>query len=94
MKFSDIQFKPHPSGIGGRQGLVFFPNGYGASIVGGAPGLYGNGITTFEVAVIHGSKEGFSLVYDTHITDDVLGYQSKDEVSEVLNLIEQLPPRN
>ena len=30
--FKDIEFKPHPMGKG-YHGLIFFPNGYGVSVV-------------------------------------------------------------
>ena len=35
-----------------NQYVVKFPNGYGASVVGGALGLYGDGVHSFEVAVL------------------------------------------
>lgn len=99
MTFNDLKFEPHDvakESIGSRfenryknavQARVDFPNGYGASIIGGADGFYGDGVETFEVAVFaHGH-----LCYTTPITDDVLGWQSKEDVSRVLQEIESLP---
>ncbi|AWN05249.1 hypothetical protein SEA_IBANTIK_25 [Streptomyces phage Ibantik] len=71
---------------GGHQLKVKFTNGYGASVVrhtfsyGGDEGL-------FEVAVIN---EKGHLDYSTHITDDVLGRLSEEEVLEILKDISDL----
>ena len=69
-----------------HQYVVGFPNGYGASIVGGASGLYGDGVHSFEVAVL---KHG-QVCYDTPITNDVMGYQTEEEVTDILRQIETL----
>jgi hypothetical protein len=83
--FKDLEFKEHPihDGVVSR---IHFENGYGASVVrheysyGGKDGLY-------ELAVL--SNEG-ELTYDTPITDDVLGYLTTNEVTEILIKIQQL----
>jgi hypothetical protein len=69
---------------------IAFDNGYTASIIcldiyskGGEEGL-------FEVAIIHNDE----LVYDTPITNNVIGHLSFFEIAEVLNKIKNLPPRN
>ena len=64
-----------------------FPNGYGVSVVFG-PGSYGADEGKFELAVL---KNGF-LCYDSGITDDVIGYLEVDQVSDVMNKVEQLEP--
>lgn len=69
-----------------NQYVVEFPNGYGASVVGGALGLYGDGVHSFEVAVL---KNG-QVCYDTPITNDVMGYQTEEEVTDILRQIETL----
>lgn len=79
----------------GEQHLVRFPNGYGASVVRG-PYTYGGSEGLYEVGVIvHDPRDraAHSLTYDTPITDDVLGWQSLDEVAEVLLRISRLPSR-
>lgn len=90
MKFSDLDFHPHfnypDSGIAARH---FFPNGYGVSIV-KFPGSYGAELGLYELAVLKGVKEDWGICYDTEITDDVIGYLSEDEVSEVLMQVKNL----
>ena len=63
-----------------NQYVVEFPNGYGAF------GLYGDGVHSFEVAVL---KNG-QVCYDTPITNDVMGYQTEEEVTDILRQIEML----
>jgi len=83
--FKDLEFKEHPINDGVVSRIVF-ENGYGASVVrheysyGGKDGLY-------ELAVL--SNEG-ELTYDTPITNDVLGYLTDKDVTEVLIKIQQL----
>ena len=73
---------------GGRDGEQWkfeFDNKYGASVVkcdysyGGKEGL-------FELSVLYDDD----LCYSTPITDDVIGYLTDDEVSALLDRIEQL----
>ena len=74
---------------GGTQKIFEFANGYGASVVshnysyGGISGLW-------ELAVL--DQDG-DLVYDTPVTDDVLGYLSEEEVEKHLQAIAALPKR-
>jgi hypothetical protein len=87
--FVDLEFKPHPNWKDGIQARVNFPNGYGASVVRGAYS-YGGPAGLYELAVITADGE---LVYDTPITDDVLGWLSEDSVTKALAEIEALPQR-
>ena len=69
--FENLGFKPHKVVPGGVQATGNFPiNGKWYSIVGGGVGLYGDGVTTFEVW-----GDGM---------DDPIGYLTKDEVEEWL----------
>ena len=83
--FKDLEFKEHPINDGVVSRIVF-ENGYGASVVrheysyGGKDGLY-------ELAVLNTDGE---LAYDTPITNDVLGYLTDKDVTEVLIKIQQL----
>jgi hypothetical protein len=83
--FKELEFKDLDSFYNGVQCIINFENGYGASIVkhdysyGGKDGLY-------ELAVL--KSDG--ITYDTPITDDVLGYLTPNEVTEVLIKIQQL----
>lgn len=86
MKFGtyDTQVRIHP--IGGRQYTIDFSNGYGASIICGHSAYHCDD-GTYEVAV---TKHG-DLCYTSGITDDVLGYQTPDDVADLLATIERLP---
>jgi hypothetical protein len=67
--FDDLEFKIHPTmGYKSKQATMNFRGSGWISVVGG-PSAYGDGVTTFEV---------MSSLTD----DDVLGYLSKDEVTE------------
>ena len=71
----------------GMQLLFRFDNNFGLSVICHSFS-YGNKEETFEVAVIKFSSNGtWNLTYDTPITDDVLGYQSKEDV---ISLIEKV----
>ena len=62
-----------------------FANGYGASVIKG-PHTYGGKNGLWELAVL---KES-SLCYTTHITDDVLGHLSWEDVENTLDEIKNL----
>jgi hypothetical protein len=84
--FNDLKFKPHPH-VDGVISRIQFDNGYGASVVkhdfsyGGKDGLY-------ELAVIDTKGD---LTYSTPVTSDVEGYLSEDDVTKLLEQIQQLP---
>lgn len=77
--------------MGGRQARIAFPNGYEASIVCHA-GSYGGNEGLWELAVCDAKTE--EIVYDTPITDDVIGRMTEAEVSETLARIAALSGRN
>jgi hypothetical protein len=87
MKFSDLQFERHTNypdtGIAARH---FFENGYGVSVV-RFPGSYGSEEGLYEVAILQGVAENWNICYDTVLTDDVLGYQSEEEVEVLLYFV-------
>lgn len=87
--FKDLEFKKHPNHSGGVQAVIFFPNGYGASVI-KSPYSYGGDEGLYELAVIAGNKESFMLTYSTPVTDDVLGHLSSDQVTDLLKQIEAL----
>jgi hypothetical protein len=84
--FKDLEFKPHPNHMGGVQAIAEFDNGFGASIV-KTPYTYGGKDGLYELAVLN--TDGH-LTYDTPITNDVLGYLTEQDVTEVLIKIQQL----
>lgn len=105
MKFGkyDVDERQHPvakeGGGTGVQCLIFFPNGYGASIVRfriNTPfstmpvGSYGIEHGFWELAILKGDESDWSLTYDTPISEDVIGHLNEDEVAEYLEQIESL----
>ena len=90
MGFNDLRFVAKEHGLGGSQAIVFFPNGYGVSIITGY-GAYGGDKGLYEIAVLKGTEGKSSLCYDTPITDDVIGHLSPNDVTDYLKKIESLP---
>ena len=83
--FQELEFQLHPMGMG-KQCIVQYSNGYGASIVQG-PHTYGGKDGLYELAVF--GKDG-EITYDTPITNDVIGYLSEAEVEKTLLDIKNL----
>lgn len=81
--FDDLVFKRHPNTwmIGAVQAVLTFDNNQWVSIVGGGNGLYGDGVTTFEL--------GFELP-DGSI--DVMGWLSKEEITLEMFKIQKKEP--
>jgi len=74
------------------QNVFHFDNNYGASVVmhdfsyGGKEGL-------FELAVIqYMDTGGWAITYDTHLTNDVIGWLDEAAVATHLLEIYELPP--
>ena len=92
--FVPCEVKRHMYDTDGIQELFFFPNGYGTSVVRSPMISYGGKEGLLELCVLKGSYEDWHLTYDTPITDDVLGYLSKDDVENLLEQISNLDPVN
>jgi hypothetical protein len=90
MKFTDLQFNSHPNYPDtGVQAKHFFDNGYGVSVV-SFPGSYGFRDGLYESAVLKKTEEDWHICYDSVVADDVLGYQTEEEVEVLLYEIENL----
>ena len=86
-KFENLEFDkltdPFMSGVRSR---MMFENGFGVSVVshtysyGGKDGL-------FEIAVLDGDGD---LTYNTPVTNDVVGYLNPDEVTEIMEQVQNL----
>jgi len=78
--------KQLPLFVNGEGKIYEFENGYGASIIchqysyGGNEGL-------LELAVL---KDG-DLCFDTPVTDDVVGYLTTEQATDILEEIKSLP---
>jgi hypothetical protein len=83
--FDDLVFKSHPMGRGAVQARMDLGNDIEVSVVGG-PGLYGNGTTSFEVAAFYKTLGKF-VPFEN---DDVSGWNSKEEVTKIINRLENL----
>jgi len=86
-KFEDLDFIKLDDGfMKGVKCRMTFENGYGVSVVshtysyGGKDGL-------FEIAVL--DKDG-NLTYDTPVTNDVIGYLTEEDVTDVLKQVQEL----
>ena len=87
MKLQDLEFESRPE-VRGKRAKVMFPNGYGASVIMGDL-TYGGPKGLWEVAVTDGER----VVYDTPISDDVVGHCTEQDVNRLLAEIEALPKR-
>jgi hypothetical protein len=84
--FDDLVFRPHAIGRGAVQARLDLGNDIEVSVVGG-PGLYGDGKTSFEVAAFYKTLGKFVPMPGG---DDVSGYNSKEEVTKIINYLENL----
>lgn len=89
MTFDDLEFGPRTVGLSGVQAVVFFDNGYGASVIRGT-GSYGVGDDLYELAVVKGDGDSWDLCYTTGITNDVIGHLSEKAITNLLQEIEAL----
>ena len=80
--FDDLEFYSHLNIPGGTYARLEFPhNKYGVSVVSGSCTHSGGG--TYEVAILYDG----SITYNTPLTHDVLGYQDKEDINEILAII-------
>ena len=79
----------------GETAFHIFPNHYGVSVVRGH-GTKGAEKGLYELAVIHmGPDDDWSeIVYDTPITNDVIGYLTPDDITDIMQQVSELPLRN
>jgi hypothetical protein len=77
--FDDLVFQPHPNGLNGKQARLDLNNGRSVSVVFG-PGLYGDGVETFEIAAFDSSGKFIRLGE----YDDVLGWRTAAEITEIM----------
>ena len=86
--FKDLKFKPL-KGSSGIHARLDFNNNYGVSVI-QEEYSYTNNQEEYELAVM---KNG-DICYDTPITDNVLRYLSKEEVTKYMIEIQELPISN
>lgn len=85
--FKDLKFEEHPAaGYGfSTQAIMDFDNNYGLSVITGS-GAYTSSEKPYEVAIMYNGK----LTYTSGITDDVIRYQTADDVSEIMKRVQEL----
>ena len=85
---NEVDVQGFASQIMREQALITFTNGYSASVIRGL-GTYGSRDGLWEVAVLYGE----AIVYDTPVTNNVIGHLDSDGVTRTLAQIAALPPR-
>jgi hypothetical protein len=81
MKDGDIidkHLKPHPMGVG-VMARIPLSDSLSLSVVGGAPGLYGDGVDTFEIAIT-----GPNGLLDLPNGDQVCGYVEREKILQFI----------
>jgi len=85
--FQDLPFDSMNDGFMiGKKARMHFDNGYGVSVVshnhsyGGRDGLY-------EVGVLDSDNQ---LTYETSVTNDVLGYLTEEDVTDIMKRVQEL----
>jgi hypothetical protein len=87
--FDDLVFNQHPNPgyqPGAVQAVLTLDNNVEVSVVGGDR-LYGDGVETFEIAAFDSLGKFIKLGLD----DDVLGWQSAAEITEIMAKLQQYP---
>jgi hypothetical protein len=84
--FDDLVFKPTFFIRNGVQAKLDLGNDIEVSVVGG-DGVYGDGVTTFEVAAFYKTLDKFVPFEDG---DNVSGWNTKEEVTKIINRLENL----
>lgn len=80
--------RPHRNGMEGARQTVLSDGKVTASIVGGTKGLYGDFENDFELALLDDETKNFvTRYYVPEANDDVLAYQSPEQVETLLNNI-------
>lgn len=87
MNIGDLKFKEHPYALGGTIAKHTFENGFGISVVTGDM-FYTRSDSPYEIAIT--DKNG--ITYNTHITDDVIGYLSESGANKIIADVEALEP--
>lgn len=85
-KFKDLVFEDRNEGLGfDTQAVMYFKNNYGVSVITGRS-AYSNEEKPYEVAILYNNE----ITYSTPITDDVLGYNTEKDVSNIMIKVQKL----
>lgn len=84
--FKDLEFTEHPYTFGfDTQAAINFENHYGVSVITGK-NAYSSDTEPYEVAVLYQGE----LCFLTPITDDCIGYQTEEGVTDIMLKVQQL----
>lgn len=83
--FEDLKFKQHPAAGFDEKALLYFKNKFGVSVVTG-DSSYSDSSHPYEVAVV---KDG-RICYETYLTDDVIGYCTEKDVTQIMKQVQEL----
>ena len=88
MTFEDLKFETDEMG---EHSFHIYDNHYGVSVVRG-PYTYGGRKGLYELAVIHMGPEDkeSTIVYNTPITNDVMGYLTPEDVTRIMKQVSEL----
>lgn len=82
--FEDLKFYPHENAFCfDSHAVLEFPNGYGLSVVNGECAHCDK--NTYEVAILWRGE----IDYSTDLTDDVLSYQTPEDITKVMENYKQ-----
>lgn len=84
--FNDLEFTNIDEFYGGIKSKMMFGNGYGVSVV-KHKYSYGFNLGLYEMAILDTNGE---IVYDTPITNDVLGYLKPSDITEYMVKVQEL----
>lgn len=88
--FNDLTFKKHSAYPSFEaQSVLFFDNGYGVSVIKGQS-AYSTKDEPYELAVLFGNENEYSISYNTDITYNVIGYLTEDGVSDIMKKVQEL----
>jgi hypothetical protein len=91
--FEDLVFRPHPNGYKDCVCSAHrLDNGITISIIGGDYArFYGDGINTFEIAAWETETKKYLCLSEitSFSGDDVLGWLSKEEITEVIQILNE-----
>ena len=86
--FQDLEFEQINDApfMVGKRSRMHFDNGFGVSVVSHTYS-YGGKNGLFEIAFL--DKDG-NLTYDTPVTNDVIGYLTEEDVTDVMKQVQEL----
>lgn len=85
--FKDLEFEKRDDFGFDSQAVMEFPNGWGLSVINGSFAYSYEG--TYEVAILNNG----TIDYSTKITDDVLRYQTPEEITDVMKKLQEMKPK-